>query len=140
MRDLGTLGGPDAFGIVVNNRGQVLGFSLTATGNGDGFLWENGRMRDIPDMLGGTQINPFYLNNQGVVIGNAGIAGDASFHPFFWYRGAMTDIGTFGGSNGEAVWVNETGYVVGTADLPGDFMHHAFLWRGGTKVDLPPIA
>lgn len=139
MRDLGTLGGPDAFGIVVNERGQVLGFSLTASGGGDAFLWQNGRMQDIPDMLGGTQINPFFLNNQGMVIGNASLADEQRFHPFIWYQGGMRDIGTFGGSNGEAIWVNQTGQVVGTADFPGDTFHHAFLWQNGTRTDLVPV-
>ena len=94
MRDLGTLGGPDAFGIVINDREQVLGFSLTATGNGDAFLWENGRMQDIPDALGGTQINPFYLNNQGMAIGNASVTGDQAFHPFLITGEQHTLLGT----------------------------------------------
>jgi len=139
MRDLGTLGGTDAFGVVVNNRGQVLGASLTAAGNIDAFLWENGRMQDIPDTLGGTGINPFYLNNHGVVLGNAGLAGDIAFHPFVWYRGVMTDIGTFGGDNGDAVWVNDSGQVVGSSDFPGDFIHHAWLWERGAKTDLGTV-
>jgi probable HAF family extracellular repeat protein len=139
MRDLGTLGGPDAFGVVVNNRGQVLGFSLTAIGNGDAFLWENGRMQDIPDTLGGTLVLPFYLNNQGVALGSAGLAGDTALHPFVWYRGVMTDIGTFGGDNGDAVWVNEVGQVVGSADFPGDFVHHALVWQNGRKSDLGTV-
>jgi len=136
MRDLGTLGGPDAFGIVVNEQGQVLGFSLTSSGGGDAFLWQNGRMQDIPDMLGGTQINPFYLNDQGMAIGNASLADEQRFHPFLWHRGAMQDLGTFGGSNGDALWVNQTGQVVGAADLAGDTVHHAFLWQRGRLTDL----
>jgi probable HAF family extracellular repeat protein len=140
MRDLGTLpGGTDAFAIVVNERGQVMGASTTTGGAFHGFLWENGRMRDIPNSIGGTQLNMFYMNNQTMILGNASIAGDLAFHPFFWYRGVMTDIGTFGGDNGDAVWVNETGQVVGSADFPGDFVHHALLWQHGTKADLGTV-
>ena len=68
MRDIGTLGGPDAFGIVVNERGQVFGFSLTADLQGDAFLWQDGQFTDIPDTIGGTEINPFFMNNQAMAI------------------------------------------------------------------------
>jgi probable HAF family extracellular repeat protein len=137
MRDLGTLpGGTDAFAVVVNDRGQVMGISTASPGPGSIFLWEHGVMQAIPNTIGGTGENPFYMNNQTMILGNADIAGDTAFHPFIWYRGVMTDIGTFGGDNGTAVWVNETGQVVGTADFPGGFVHHGFLWQRGYKVDL----
>jgi len=138
MRDLGTLGGPDAFGIIVNDGGQVLGFSLTADLRGDAFLWQNGVFTDIPDAIGGTEINPFFLNNQGMVIGNASVVDDQVFHPFLWQNGVMQDLGTFGGTDGEAVWVNQRGQVVGTANFAGDTTHHAFLWQNGTLIDLVP--
>jgi probable HAF family extracellular repeat protein len=138
MRDIGTLGGPDAYGIIVNDRGRVLGFSLTADLGGDAFLWQNGAFTDIPDMIGGTEINPFFMNNQAMVIGNASVVDDQVFHPFFWQNGVMHDIGTFGGTDGEAVWVNQNGQVVGTANFAGDAIHHAFLWQNGTLTDLVP--
>jgi probable HAF family extracellular repeat protein len=143
MQDLGTLGGPDAFAVIVNERGQVLGLSWinsipnasTGVPTQDGFLWENGRMRDIPDALGGTDVNPFYLNNQGQVVGNATLPGDQTHHPFLWQDGVFTDLGTLGGDNGDAWRVNELGEVVGTADLPSG-RHDGFLWKDGVMTDL----
>jgi probable HAF family extracellular repeat protein len=140
MQDLGTLGGPDAFAVIVNDRGQVLGLSLTSADSlaQDGFLWQNGTMQDIPDALGGTVVNPFYLNNQGQVVGNAYLPGDQfqTRHPFLWDGGLFTDLGTLGGDGGDALWVNEVGEVVGTADLPGSQTHDGFLWKNGAMTDL----
>ncbi len=138
MQDLGTLGGPDGFAVIVNNRGQVLGLSLINSDSlaQDGFLWENGRMQDIPDAFGGTDVNPFYLNDQGQAVGNATLPGDQTVHPFLWQKGVFTDLGTLGGDNGSALWVNEVGEVVGTADLPGSQNHDAFFWKDGVMVDL----
>jgi probable HAF family extracellular repeat protein len=51
-------------------------------------------------------------------------------------RYTVTDIGTLGGTFGEANAVNNKGWVVGDATLPGDRVRHAFLWRKGLMKDL----
>ncbi|HYU45791.1 MAG TPA: hypothetical protein VEK84_06395 [Terriglobales bacterium] len=43
MKDLGTLGGNFSEGLGVNNAGQVVGSSQTATGGGDAFLYTSGQ-------------------------------------------------------------------------------------------------
>lgn len=88
--------------------------------------------------LGGTYGAPNVVNNHSQVAGFSNLAGDQTQHPFFWERGVLTDIGTFGGDNGEAVWMNDAGQVVGTADL-ADGTHHAFVWQKGRMNDLGTV-
>jgi len=145
LQDLGTLGGPDSFGLIVNEQGQITGFSFTndtpnpTTGipTVDPFLWQDGRMTDVGS-LGGTFGFGNAVNNGGQVVGFSDVAGDLTNHAFFWDRGALTDIGTLGGNNSSANWINDAGQVVGTADL-ADGTHHAFIWRKGTMTDLGTI-
>jgi probable HAF family extracellular repeat protein len=89
--------------------------------------------------LGGTCGFPNDLNSRGQVVGTSYLAGNATYHPFAWDRGTLTDLGTLGGDNGEALWVNYGGEVIGWADLPGaavNLLHHGFLWRNGVMTDL----
>ena len=147
MQDLGTLGGPDAFGQYINDRGQVSGVSYishtpnpsTGVPTVDPFLWEKGKgMQDLGG-LGGTQGQVNDMNSQGQVVGTSNLAGDLFTHGFTWSKGVLTDVGTFGGDNSVADWVNNAGQVVGGAEVPGDQIHHAFVWQGGLLTDLGTV-
>jgi uncharacterized membrane protein len=141
MKDLGTLGGPDAFGQFINDGGQVAGFSYTSSIPGpsgfppfDPFVWDKDMgMRDLGN-FGGTQCNPFYLNNRGELVGSMNLSGDQSAHPFLWNGKKLIDLGTFGGSFGQANWVNEAGDVVGFANFSDEVTFHAASWRKGKKI------
>jgi probable HAF family extracellular repeat protein len=145
MRDIGTLGGPDAVSTTQNARGQITGQSWTnstpnpATGvpTLDPFLWAHGHMRDL-GTLGGTIGFANWLNNRGEVVGVSDLAGDQTGHPFLWARGHMRDLGTLGGDYGFANSVSERGFVVGGAQAP-DQSFHGFLWQDGKMHDLPPV-
>lgn len=51
--DLGTLGGTYSFAAAVNDRGQVVGISETASSERHAFFWEEGVMTDLGLVGGG---------------------------------------------------------------------------------------
>jgi probable HAF family extracellular repeat protein len=149
LRDIGTLGGPDAFaGPGCNNQrpGVIVGSSYTSftpnktTGvpTQDPFLWENGKMKDLGN-LGGTVSFGQCANNRGQVIGLSNLPGDTTFHAFHWRKGKMKDLGTLGGDNSEAIWINDSGVIAGSADLPTPGIHDAVRWKDGEILDLGTV-
>jgi len=141
IQDLGTLGGTDSCAVLINERGQVAGYSFTDLSTNPPvhpFLWQHGTMQDL-GTLGGTFALTFGLNNRGEVAGLSFLAGDSVSHPFLWHRGQIIDLGTLGGDTGNAESLNDDAEVVGEADLPGPSgsqLHHAFLWKHGVMTDL----
>jgi probable HAF family extracellular repeat protein len=144
MKDLGTLGGPDAFltGACVNPELVVGGSFINDVPNDntqlptlEPFLWDDAEMIDL-GTFGGTFGFAQCGNHLGQIIGQSDLPGDLTFHPFLWEKGVLRDLGTLGGDNGTAVWINDRGDVVGEADISGNQASHAFLWRKGVMTDL----
>jgi len=143
MRDIGTLGGPDAVAATMNARGQIAGDSyinntpnpVTNLPTSHPFLWADGHMRDLGS-LGGSQSQTAWLNDRGQVVGQSNIVGDQFAHPFLWDGRTLRDLGTLGGDFGNAITINEDGDVAGWAGTFGNKTAHAFLWKRGELTDL----
>jgi probable HAF family extracellular repeat protein len=142
MRDLGTLsGGTDAIPGMINESGQVVGWSYTSSAPNvncvpqfvlttGSFIWDkkNG-MTDLGS-FGGTCTLAADLNNRGQVVGSSNLTGDQVFDGFVWDRATgIVDLGTLGGSSTEAWAISQNGEVVGGSSLTGDLEEHAVLWR-----------
>jgi probable HAF family extracellular repeat protein len=77
------------------------------------------------------------INAAGRIAGWSNTRGDNAIgpvHAFLYANGAMTDLGTLGGSTSVASGINAHGDVVGSADIvnaDGSRVPHAFRWQGG---------
>jgi probable HAF family extracellular repeat protein len=73
-QSLGTLGGTMSAALAVDNNGDVAGWSTTAANEMHAFLWQNGTMTDLNDLLpsnsGWVLTSATALNNAGVVVGD----------------------------------------------------------------------
>jgi probable HAF family extracellular repeat protein len=160
MQDLGPLpGGSDAAAALINERGQVAGWSYTSsdpsafcasygfaltTGS---FIWDkkNG-MRDLGG-LGGTCTLVIALNNRGQIVGESNLAGDQVTRGFVWEAASgLTELETLGGSYGYAEAINDRGEAVGGSSLHGTDARpiDAVMWRKISgkwqKTDLGRVA
>jgi len=82
MKDLGTLGGTGSVAYAVNDAGQVVGYSQTATGDTHAFLYSGGIMMDL-GTFGGRTSYAFGINKLGQVTGVADFPGNTgTVHAF----------------------------------------------------------
>ena len=147
-QDLGTLGGATSVAYGINELGQVVGYSTTATGDRHAFLWTAGvGMQDLGTLGGGTSSTARGINDRGQVVGESVFprvdAREPQTHAFLWTPGAgLQDLGALGPglTSSIAYDINNLGQVVGrsfSADPPllppadPEYRSRAFIWSLG---------
>jgi len=129
VTDLGTLGGTFSDAAAINDRGDVVGYSETARGTIEAFLWRDGRMRGLGDL----QLSD--INNHGWAVGSVPTEGGTAYHAVLWRDGVTQDLGTLGGRYSYAAAVNDRGQIVGVSQTASGGWH-AYLWQHGVMRDL----
>ena len=115
---LPTLGGASA-ATDVNERGQIVGWSLTRDGKYHAVLWEGGKIHQLDRRF--TEASA--INDAGVIVG---ACGDSAC---VWEAGRLTNLGKVV-SSAFAVDINNSRTIVGNIhdSVGGPCCYSAYLW------------
>jgi probable HAF family extracellular repeat protein len=154
MTALPTLGGNNGIANGVNNLGQVVGFTETATKDPrcvapqqlgiKAAVWgpKRGEVHGLPPYENDALSVAFGINDSGDVVGASGPCGipDTSalcVHAVVWRNGLVFNLPGLGGvMNNCAFAINNAGQIVGMSDPQGDATTYAVLWQNGAMTNL----
>ena len=160
IEDLGSLGGNQNGALRLNNKGQIVGWSLNTVadpfspidavlGSSNGtqtraVLWQHGQMQDLGTLGTGNDAIAGLINERGQIAGISSTTATANpatgiptTDPFFWENGTMVDLGSLGGAIGFTTAMNNRGQVIGVSSVaanPG-----ACLFNGEGDPDCHPF-
>jgi probable HAF family extracellular repeat protein len=152
--DLGTLGGADSFASAVNDGGQTVGQSVTASGEVHAFLWtQSDGMVDL-GTLGGIDSFASAVNSSSQVVGNS-VTSSGETHATMWQPVSSGPVDSDGDGIDDAIDTGDgtfqdgattagtitlplpAGYAVTVTDLPDpDGVHVTVAGSGIEKVTI----
>ena len=155
LLDLGTLGGPDSYASRISDSGVLVGHAAIPDGRMRAFIAVVGssELFDLSSLdvrLDGPYSTTSGINRAGQVVGytyTPGGSGDThggkgvSKHAFLYSDHKITDLGTFGGTDGFVTAINDSGQMIGyfmPKSVPGiAYMPiRAFLYSSNKLVEL----
>ena len=125
-RDLGVLSGHVASGArAVNNKGQVVGRSVAASGISQAVLWDVGTLRGLGTLPGDAASDARDINVNGDVVGQSGLADFSASRAVLWRDGVTMDLNDLVTGSGwmlaSATGINDAGQIVGIGVRDGQF-------------------
>jgi probable HAF family extracellular repeat protein len=161
LTQLPTLGGANAIGFNLNNRGQMVGAAETATHDPNcaapqvvnmlpAFWRPGGAIQALPLPPGDTSGFAVDLNDKGEAVGGTGVCSDiivgltgllSSSRAVLWRNGAAIDLGAlYGSAVNAAISINNRTEIVGGAAAPNGTDTLGFLWTpDGGLTGLGPL-
>ncbi|MFO1458554.1 MAG: hypothetical protein U1G08_04030 [Verrucomicrobiota bacterium] len=91
----------------MNDRGEVVGHYLDANNTSHAFLWRDGIATDLVVPTPGVAIEPLFINNLGVVVGNI------DSREFRWKDGVFEELPTGGFQDVQITGLNNPGWMIG---------------------------
>jgi probable HAF family extracellular repeat protein len=134
LMDLGTLGGRTTSAWGINDSGQIVGTSATASGAQHAFLYSDSTLTDL-GTFGGTESGACDINSSGQVVGySLPHTGPAS--AVLYSDSTVTYLGTLEGSWWSAARaINDSGQIAGEFGTVSA-AQHGFLYSDSTMIDL----
>lgn len=129
----------------LNDKDQVVGYSLTDSGKRHAFIWENGKMRDMGALDGGESVATD-INAHGAIVGYATVSTDSEYpkeRAFIYRNGRYISLGTLSGKSYDESWahaINDKFQIVGSSGKGNN--KRGFLYEDGQMkeiggIDLP---
>lgn len=114
---------PQAYGLHINDTGQIAGTVMGAAGFGEAALWTSGTWQS-PEP--GVRSSAYGLNDYGHVAGSA--AEPHSRRPTVWTDGAAWRLPIIEGELGDGLSINNAGQVAGAIDFSDAGRPYAVWW------------
>jgi probable HAF family extracellular repeat protein len=130
----------------INDRGEVVGMSSLANGDGHAFYSDGNHVLDLgtlagPNILGFGLGMPadsaaYGINNAGTIVGSAGYSGYQG-HGFLYADGHMSDINDLLAANDTAAWVITDAMAINDSGIIAAYGYQKGIYRGTTLLLTP---